>query len=385
MNFDLTRSFNQNEKIALLKLLIKVAGSDKKITHEKQKTLKQYLVHNHLKITKDFVKKSLNEDIEGVVSDFTNKINLKHACKVTSEFAKLHGIITEHETIILNQIKIACDGKKKKIKFNLIDFFKTLGSEFSFLWGKEGINPNFRKVLAIVFTTVACFYGSIWTYGHFFGIWKSSEIVMPEFSAVISGLIIFGALCFRGYLPKPNKARNIIFTIADIYLLSTIAMHILVRGSYGKGTTILIFGSLILLLWLGMKEILGFVFVGFFLMLAVKLILLDFHNVWRAFPFIVSAFMGISFQSTNLFGDFTNISSSFFKKPEIDKELVKESLQIAGQQTVTATKKAFEVGTEGDKISAKKTFVMGTEGDKISARKAFVMGTEGDKISAGRI
>jgi hypothetical protein len=382
MNFDLTRSFNQNEKIALLKLLIKVAGSDKKITHEKQKTLKQYLVHNHLKVTKDFVNKSLNEDIEGVVSDFTNKTNLKRACKVTSELAKLHGISTEHEAIILNQIKIACDSKEKKIKFNLIDFFKTLGSEFAFLWGKEDINPNFRKVLAIVFTTVACLFGSIWTYGHFFGIWISSEIVMPEFSALISGLIIFGALCFRGYLPKPKKVRNIIFTIADIYLLSTIAMHILGRGSFGKGITFLVFGSLILLLWLGMKEILGFVFVGFFLMLAVNVVLLDFHIVWKAFPFIFSAFMGISFQSTNLFSDFTNISSSFFKKPEIDNEFVKESLHVAGQQTVTATKNAFEVGIEGDRFLTKKAFVMGTEVEKISAKKAFVLGTKGDKISA---
>ena len=73
---------------------------------------------------------------------------------------------------------------------------------------------------------------------------------------------------------------------------------------------------------------------------------------WRAFPFILSAFMGISFQSTSFFNNFNNFSSSFFVNPKVDKQLVKESLQIAGQQTINATKKALVMGTEMAKISA---------------------------------
>jgi len=352
MNFDSLRNFNQDEKIALLKLLIKVAGSDNKITNDEKVTLKKYLVHNHLNVSKDFIKKTLSENVEDIVSNFSNKININRACSMTSEFAQLHGINPEHEALILNQINKVSEGKKKEIKLSIKDLLKTMVFEFAFLWGKEEINPNYRKVLAIVFTLIAGILGSMWTYGHFFGIWKTSEMVMPEASAVISGILIFGALCSRGYLPKPNNPRNIIFTVANAYLLSIIAMHILGRGSFEKGMTALIFGGLILLLWLGMKEILGFVFIGFFLMLVVKLVLIDIHMAWRAFPFILSAFMGISFQSTSFFNNFNNFSSSFFVKPKVDKQLVKESLQIAGQQTINATKKALVMGTEMAKISA---------------------------------
>jgi hypothetical protein len=100
MNFELVRNFNQDEKIALLKLLIKIAGSDGKITSDEQTTLKEYLSYNNLKISKDFVKTSINEDMEIIVSNFSNKINLNRAFTITSEFAKLHGINPEHEAII---------------------------------------------------------------------------------------------------------------------------------------------------------------------------------------------------------------------------------------------------------------------------------------------
>jgi hypothetical protein len=348
MNFELVRNFNQDEKIALLKLLIKVSGSDGKITSNEQKTLKEYLSYNNLKISKDFVKKSLNEDIEGIVSDFSNKINLNRACKVASEFAKMHGINPEHEAIILNHIKSVSEAKKKEIKFSLIDSIKTLVLEFTYLWGNEDINPNYRKAYAIVFTLIACIIGSIWTHGIF---WKDTDFVMPEYSHVICGFFILGALCFRAYLPKPNNVRNIIFTASNLYLFSIISMHILGRGDLEKMTTTYIFGGLILLLWLGMKEILGFVFIAFFILLPVKLALVDKHVAWRAYPFLLSAFMGISFQSSNFFDNFTKISSSFFKKPEVDKELVKESLEIAGQQTVKAVKKGAELAVVAAKAS----------------------------------
>ena len=65
---------------------------------------------------------------------------------------------------------------------------------------------------------------------------------------------------------------------------------------------------------------------------------------WRAFPFMAFAFMGISFQSTNFFNEFTRFSSSFFKKPEIEKKFVKESVQLAGKRIGQVTKAAISVG-----------------------------------------
>jgi hypothetical protein len=348
MNFESVRSFNQDEKIALLKLLIKVSGSDGKITSNEKKTLKEYLSYNNLKISNDFVKKSLNEDMEMIVSNFGNKINLNRAFTITSEFAKLHGINPEHEAIILNQIRSVSEAKKKEIKFSITDLLKTFVFEFAFLWGKEDLNPTYRKVLAIVFTLIACVLGAYWTHGFF---WKSSEFVMPKAPAVISGLLIFGALCFRGYLPKPNNVRNIIFTVCNLFLFSIISMHIIGRSSIEVAITSYAFFGLLLLLWLGMKEILGFVFIGFFIILVNKLFLIDKHLDWRAFPFILSAFMGISFQSANFFDNFNEITSAFFKKPEVDKELIKESIEIAGQQTVKAVKKGAELAVVAAKAS----------------------------------
>jgi hypothetical protein len=222
---------------------------------------------------------------------------------------------------------------------------KTFFLEFAFLWGKEDMNPRMKNVLAIVFTIAACLLGSFWTSG---GVWvfgKNTYMCMPEASAVIGGILIFGTLSFRNYLPRPTNFRNIIFSVANFYLFSLISMHILGRGWFEKGTTVFIFFGLIVLLWLGMKEILGFVFLAFFGFLIYKIIVIDIHMAWRAFPFICSAFMGISFQSQNFFNEFTNISNSFFKKPEIEKELVKESIELAGRRVGQVTKAAISAGT----------------------------------------
>ena len=125
MKFELIRNFNQNEKIALLKILVKVAGSDGKITGDEQKSLKEYLSNSNLKISKDFVKKATNEDMEMIVSNFSNKINLNRAFTIASEFAERHGINPEHEAIILNQIQSLSETKKKEMRFSIIDFLKT--------------------------------------------------------------------------------------------------------------------------------------------------------------------------------------------------------------------------------------------------------------------
>ena len=134
------------------------------------------------------------------------------------------------------------------------------------------------------------------------------------------------------------------FFLANNYLLATIAMHIIGRNPVEMTTTVTLFIGLIILLMLGMKELLGFVFLAFFGLLIYKIIAIDKHIAWRAYPFIISAFMGISFQSKNFFDEFGKISSSFFKKPEIEKGLVKESLQLAGARVRKVTKSAVSIG-----------------------------------------
>lgn len=349
MNLDAMRNFNRSEKVALLKLIIKVAACDNTITTEEQEAIENFLKLNQLKISDEYIKGVVSENYDDIVSVFTNKSNITRAYSIVEDFAKYNGINPEYEANALDDIKLSLENRKKGLKFNLSNTVKTFFLEFGFLWGKEDINPGMKNVLAILFTITACVFGSFWTSGGVWGIGKSTESVMPQMSAVISGLLIFGTLSFRNYLPRPTNFRTIIFTVADVYLFSLIAMHILGRGAIEKGLTVSIFFGLIILLWLGMKEILGFVFLGFFVLCVSKLILIDGHMAWRAFPFIFGAFIGISFQSQNFFDEFTNLSNAFLKKPRIEKEFVKESVELAGkrigQAAKAATKTAISAGT----------------------------------------
>jgi len=344
MNLGKMHFFNRNEKIAILKLIIKVAAADNKFTKEELVTLQEYLNLNQLKISKDFIEKVRNEKYEDIVSVFISKSNITKAYAIVKEYANLNGINPEFEGKVLDEIKNAMEHNKKDLKVGFGAFLKDLLREFSFLWGKEDINPNAKTILAIVFTVIACGFGTFWTTGGFFGIGKSTEMVWPGTWPVVSGLLIFCTLCFRNFLPRPNNFRNIIFFLANTYLLSTIAMHIIGRNLFEMTTTASLFLTLIVLLWLGMKEILGFVFLGFFGLLIYKIIAIDTHIAWRAFPFIISAFIGISFQSENFFDEFSQISSSFFKKPEIEKEMVKESLKLAGDRVKKVANTAVSVG-----------------------------------------
>ena len=344
MNLEKMHFFNRHEKIAILKLIIKLAAVDNKFTKEERASIQEFLKMNQLKISKDFTSKVINEKYEEIVSVFISKSNIKKAYAIMKNYANLHGINPEFEGKALDEIKNAMELRKKDLKVSFGGFLKDLLMEFSFLWGKEDINPNAKTILAIVFTVFACGFGSLWTSGGFFGIGQKTSFEMPQGSAVIAGLFIYGALCFRNYLPKPTKFQNILFSVANIYLLAIIAMHILGRGGFEKSYTLFVFFGLMLLLWLGMKELLGFALIGFFVLLIVKIYQADIHMAWRAFPFIVSAFMGINFQSNNFFNEFSNLSSSFFKKPDIEKELVKESLQLAGARVKKVAKTAVSVG-----------------------------------------
>ena len=115
---------------------------------------------------------------------------------------------------------------------------------------------------------------------------EKNEFVQLSGSASIIGFLMYGALSFRNYLPFPNNFRNLIFSIANLCLFSIIAMHIIGLSSYGKGITFGIIFGLILVLWLGMKEIIGFILIAFFILLIWKIIQIDQQMAWRAFPFI---------------------------------------------------------------------------------------------------
>ncbi len=86
--------------------------------------------------------------------------------------------------------------------------------------------------------------------------------------------------------------------------------------------TITIFLVLVALLWLGMKEMIGFFLVGLFVLLIYKIHLIDKHLDWRAYPFILCTFIGLSFQSENFFDGFHNISRSYIKTSTIERELM---------------------------------------------------------------
>lgn len=344
MKLENMRNMNRCEQIAVLKLIIKVAAADNNFTSKELADIKKFLAISNLRISKVFLKNSVQENTDKVISVFRTKSNLNRAYKIVEEYANKHGINPEYEEKVLNNIQNIMEKQKGQIKWSITNFVKTLFCEFTFLWGKEDMNPEIRTILAIIFTIAACVFGTFWTTGGFLGIGKSTDLVMPQFSAVICGLFVYGALSFRNYLPRPYNFQKVLFSIANLYLFSIICMHLLGRGLIEKGMTFSIFVGLIILLWLGLKEILGFVLLAFFGLFIYKIIAIDRHMAWRAFPFILSAFMGISFQSNNFFEDFATITNSYFKTPQIEKQLVKESIQAAGAKTKQVTKAAISAG-----------------------------------------
>jgi membrane-associated HD superfamily phosphohydrolase len=343
MSLNSIRNFNRSEKIALLELVIKIACSDNIITKQEQKTIRELLDVNHLKISRDYFRNVQRKSVEDIISVFVSKSNLNCAYTILEDYANHHGVNPEHEGRALDEIKQAIENKRKKIKFNLNKVLKVLCREFSFLWGKENMHPRVKEIYAIIFTLIAIVFGSYWTSGflRFFG--GKTELVMPEFSAVLCGLLIYGALAFRNYMPRPSNFRNMLFCVANLYLLSIIAMHIIGRNGIEKTVTIFVFFALIILAWLGIKEVLGFVLLGFFILLICKLFTIDTHFSWRAYPFMLSAFMGLGFQSENMFDAFQNISGSLVRKPAIERELVKESLKTAGTEVAKAAKKTKSI------------------------------------------
>ena len=94
-----------------------------------------------------------------------------------------------------------------------------------------------------------------------------------------------------------------------------------------------------------MKELMGFFLLASFGVLIYKILHINDAMDWRAFPFIMTAFLGLVFQSKGLFSDFTSLSQSFFRSSAIDKEIAKESLQMAGSTIKRGAKIAMKATT----------------------------------------
>lgn len=351
MDLTLTRNFNQNEKVATLKLMIKIASSDGEISDSEKATLGEFLQHTKLKTNENFVKNAVGEDVSQIISVFESKANLQRAQKLAYAFAEKHGIDPDFEGALLETINKSVDSEKKNMKFSINRFLKEMLLEFGYLWGKDDVNPRAREILAIILTVCACGLIAFSTSSHWFGK-DTTSFVYPGISASFCGLLIFSALSVRGYLPKPTSFKNILFAAANLALLSYVAYHIIGNGIIEKTVTFYVFFGLIILLWLGIKEIVGFAFIGFFLLCGYKVISLETHISWRAFPFIFSAFMGIGFQSANFFDDFGNFTNSMLKKANVDKKLLKEGVEIAGQQTKKAVNSTVQSGITAAKLYA---------------------------------
>ncbi|GAK59985.1 hypothetical protein U27_06972 [Candidatus Vecturithrix granuli] len=333
----LLNAFTRSEKIAILKLLIKVADADNVITEEENAKIQEFLHVSHLKISQEFLRTVREEKIPEIVSDFTNRSSLKRASALIENYANYQGINPEFEGKVLGEIAHAIDEQKKATKFSLVYWIKAFFYGFSFLWGQEDINPVVKKVLALLFTIAACIFGSFWTSSvseRFLGlslpfftkVAQQTHFVTPQFVAVITGLFIYGALSVRNYMPRPTNFTNIVMICVNVYLLSLVSTHILGRSEVEKTMTFVIFFGLIVLLWLGVKEIMGFFLIGVFVLMIYKIHSVDLHFDWRAYPFVICTFMGLSFQSENFFDDFQNISRSYIKPSAIERELMKESL-----------------------------------------------------------
>jgi len=166
------------------------------------------------------------EDCSVIISVFTNKSSLKRAKILIDEYANYHGVHPDFEGKVLEEITHALDEKKKVMKFSLSYWLNAFIYGFAFLWGQEDIEPKVKKIFAITFTVLACIFGSYWT-SSILGFFKTTDIVIPQFSAVISGLFIYGALSVRNYMPRPTNLSNILFIFADVYLLGVFSMHML--------------------------------------------------------------------------------------------------------------------------------------------------------------
>jgi hypothetical protein len=322
--------------------LIKIVSADNKVTEDEKESLGVFLNLSDMKISNSYYQAAKSEPIKNIVDAFTSKGSLISAASLLNKFAKFNRINPEFEGKVLKEIFKELESKRKNLKFGIGYWVNAFFHAFAFLWGQEDINPTIKKILAIVFTAMACFFGSFWTESSWL-FWKETSFVMPQFSAVIAGLCIYLALAVRNFMPRPNNFSNISFTLVDVYLLSLMSMHIIGRGDLEKTLTLGIFFGLILLLWLGIKELIGFFVIAIFILFLIKINYLDIHIGWRAYVYVITAFLGFSFQSDNFFDEVSNITNSYIKVPAIEKDMIKESIIASGKSMAKAGMKAGSI------------------------------------------
>ena len=327
-----TEYFNLTEKVATLKILIKIIHADGDISSEEKVKIESFLNSSNLVLTDEFINKTKQEPIKDILSNFNSKSNLNKLKKIVDDFISDLKLDPNIEGVIISEIFELIDSTKKEMKFELKNFFSSFIKEFGVLWGKKEIDPKKRITLALIFTFIAGILGSFISSSSFevlgfaFGE-KTTSFVIPKFTAIIPGILIYASLVARNYIPKPTNFQNIIFFLINTYLFSVIGMHIVGVGAIEKTVTIYVFFGLILFMWLGIKELMGVFFLGIFALFMYKIIAIDTHLDARAFPFIVCSILGLSFQSGNFFDDFTSFSNSFSKSTNINKEIAKESIQ----------------------------------------------------------
>jgi hypothetical protein len=321
----LIKLLNRPEKIALLKLLMKFTLADGQVTSDEKRDIQAFLRLTNLKITEEYWGRIQEEEISEIVSSFSNRSSLKRGRQLVESFVHAHGIHPEIELPVVEEMEAAFEARKSQLKRGPSHWIKELRNGISFLWGKDEIHPTTKKILATFFTILACFAGSFWTESWFGVFFKKTEWAIPPFSAVLAGLLIYGALAVRNYLPRPNRFRNFPLFFADVYLLSIISMHIIGRGNIEKTISIAIFFGIIALLWLGMKEIMGYFLIGLFLLTLWKMTSIDSRLGAWGFPFIAFTYLGITFQSENFFDELDLFKNAFFKPRATERALTYES------------------------------------------------------------
>jgi hypothetical protein len=335
-----------SEQSALLKLLIQISYSDEKFTDDELETIETFLNFTNLKISSEFTALALSESMEEILQAFKSKYALTTAYSTIEKFATSVGIDPKYEGAFLENLAHAVEERKKQLKPSLTNFLKKITSVIKALWSDEAITPRNKALLAFFFTSAAIILGSLLTKKHFFSE-NETVFVFPVLTTGVFALLIYGALAVRNFLPAPNSPRNILMLCVDVYLFSVICMHIIGTGTLEKSITIFIFFALILLMWLGIKEVLGFVFVAMFILLFIKLLFIDSRFGFRGLFFVLTAFLGLCFQSENFFDEFKYFSKAFFKKNAIEREMVKESVNASAKVTAKAVSEGISVARKG--------------------------------------
>jgi hypothetical protein len=142
MNYSMLRNFSQKEKVALLKLFIKIADSDGGWSREEKSSIKDYLMQNDLKCTGGFIKKAATEDLNGILSAFDSCKNLESSKTLSWIFAKEHGIAPDFERSLLRAIDHAVQHRVRKIESNLRKYIRTPLQAFVYLWCNEDLHPT---------------------------------------------------------------------------------------------------------------------------------------------------------------------------------------------------------------------------------------------------